>query len=129
MRLLLDTHAFIWAASMPENLSRTARSAIEDSVNEVFVSSAVAWEIAIKHALGKLSLPSDPVNWVAARVRALGFLPLAITHEHALAVSSLPKYHDNPFDRIMIAQAQVEGLTLATVDTDSLRYPVQTLRA
>lgn len=127
--LLLDTHAFLWSAAEPERLASEARSAIEDSRNEIFVSAAVAWEIAIKHALGKLTLPLAPAVYVPARVNALGFNPLPITIAHALAVSALPNHHNDPFDRIMVAQAQVEGLTFVTADEHALKYPVQTLRA
>lgn len=129
MRLLLDTQAFLWAASDPEKFSKRARTAIEDSSNEVFVSAAVAWEIAIKHALGKLQTPSAPAVYVPARVAKLGFKPLAIALEHALAVGGLPSHHNDPFDRIMVAQAQVEGLTLVTSDRNILKYSVKTLQA
>ncbi len=128
MRLLLDTHVFLWSAANPEKLSTDARAAIEDAANEVFVSAAVAWEIAIKYP-GDLDLPSHPSSYVPARVASLGFKPLPISHAHALAVSDLPAHHKDPFDRIMIAQALVEGFTLVTADAESLRYPVALLRA
>lgn len=127
--LLLDTHAFLWSASEPERLTPEARSAIQDSRNEIFVSAAVAWEIAIKHALGKLTLPLSPAVYVPARVSALGFKPLPISIAHALAVAALPNHHNDPFDRIMVAQAQIEGLTFVTADEHALKYPVHTLRA
>jgi len=129
VRLLLDTHAFLWSASDPEKLSKAARAAIEDSSNDVFVSAAVAWEIAIKHALGKLDLPSDPAIYVPARIRTLGFRPLPIAQEHALAVSALPPHHHDLFDRIMVAQAQLEALIMVTSDTSILKYAVNTLAA
>jgi len=129
VNLLLDTHAFLWSAGNPENLSRQARAAIEDSSNDVFVSAAVAWEIAIKHGLGKLTIPSEPPVYVTARITSLGFKSLPIVQEHALAVCALPNHHNDPFDRIMIAQAQVEGLTLVTSDEDILKYPVLALEA
>jgi PIN domain nuclease of toxin-antitoxin system len=129
VRLLLDTQVFLWAASDPEKFSKRARAAIEDSSNEVFVSAAVAWEIAIKHALGKLNIPLAPAAYVPARLNALGFKPLPIALEHALAVCGLPSHHNDPFDRIMAAQAQVEGLTLVTSDQSILKYPVRTLKA
>ncbi|MEO6989933.1 MAG: type II toxin-antitoxin system VapC family toxin [Candidatus Baltobacteraceae bacterium] len=127
MGLLLDTHVFVWAASAPERLTNAARSAIEDPSNAVFVSAAVAWEIAIKHGLGKLALPSDPPTYFPARITALGFRSLAIAQEHALAVRSLPNHHRDPFDRIMIAQAIVEGLTFVTADEAATRYSVRVL--
>jgi len=129
MNLLLDTHAFLWAADAREQLSEQARSALEDGENDVFVSSAVAWEIAIKARLGKLSLPVDPASYVAARLKSLGFRELSITFAHALATGSLPPIHADPFDRIMIAQAGVEGLTFVTRDARSREYPVLSLKA
>jgi len=129
MRLLLDTHAFLWAAADPDQLRSTARAAIEDSANEVSVSAGVAWEISIKVALGKLTVPADPAVWFPARVRSLGFHVLDISAAHALAVGGLPKIHQDPFDRIMIAQAQIEGLTFVTRDPENQKYPINLLRA
>jgi PIN domain nuclease of toxin-antitoxin system len=129
VRLLLDTHAFLWAAGDPDQLRVSARAAIEDSTNDVLVSAAVAWEISIKVALGKLTVPADPAVWLPARVRSLGFQPLDISAAHALAVGGLPDIHRDPFDRIMIAQAQVEGLTLVTRDPENQKYPVNVLDA
>lgn len=129
MRLLLDTHAFLWAAADPDNLQPTARAAIADSANDVFVSSAVAWEITIKAALGKLTIPGDAGVWFPARVRSLGFQGLDISAAHALAVGALPDIHRDPFDRIMIAQAQVEGFTFVTRDPDNQKYPVAIMPA
>ncbi len=103
--------------------------AIEDPENDVFVSAAAAWEISIKHAKGKLSLPLEPAIYVTARLKELGFSPLAITLEHALAAASLPSIHADPFDRIMVAQAQAESLTLVTRDAELLRYPVKAMPA
>lgn len=128
-RLLLDTHVFLWAASDPAALSKQAREAIEDSSNEVFVSSAAGWEIVIKHALGKLTLPFEPAAYVPARISTLGFKALPIELAHTLAVASLPEHHRDPFDRIMIAQSQVEGLVFVTADEAAIRYPVGTMRA
>lgn len=129
MRLLLDTHAFLWAAADPGKLRPDARGVIEDSTNEVLVSAAVAWEISIKVALGKLTVPADPAVWLPARVRSLGFQALDISTAHALAVGGLPDIHQDPFDRIMIAQAQVEGLTFVTRDSDNQKYPINLLEA
>jgi PIN domain nuclease of toxin-antitoxin system len=129
MKLLLDTRAFLWAAGDPDELLPATRAAIEDRQNEVLISAAVAWEISIKATLGKLTLPAAPVIWLPARVRSLGFQSLDISTAHALAVGRLPDIHRDPFDRIMIAQAQCEGLTLVTRDPDSLRYPVNVLAA
>jgi PIN domain nuclease of toxin-antitoxin system len=129
VRLLLDTHALLWAAGNPDELATPARKAIEDSRNEVFVSAAVAWEITIKYALGKLELPAAPASWFPARVHSMGFQELAITAGHGLAVSALPDIHKDPFDRIMIAQAQLEGLAFVTRDPENHKYAVQLLKA
>jgi PIN domain nuclease of toxin-antitoxin system len=129
LRILLDTNAFLWAIQEPDILEEAAREAIADPDTEVYVSSAVAWEIAIKHAKGNLPLPLAPLIYVPARMKALGFIDLPITQEHALAVSSLPAIHADPFDRIMIAQAQIEGLALVTRDARVLAYSVKTMKA
>jgi len=129
VRLLLDTHAFLWAAADPKQLRPKARTAIEDSTNEILVSAAVAWEITLKVALGKLTVPGDPAVWFPARVHSLGFQELVITVTHALGVGGLPNVHRDPFDRIMIAQAQIEGLTFVTRDADNQKYPVRVLPA
>ncbi|GAC1503643.1 MAG: type II toxin-antitoxin system VapC family toxin [Vulcanimicrobiaceae bacterium] len=129
LQLLVDTHVFLWAAADPAKLSRAARTAIADHKNEVFVSAAVGWEVTIKHALGKLVLPMDPAVFVPARIGGLGFKPLPISLEHALAIGGLPAHHTDPFDRMMIAQAQVEGFTFVTADRDSLKYPVKLIKA
>ena len=129
MRLLLDTRVFLWAVADPDLLRPEARSAIEDSNNVVFVSAGVAWEIGIKFALGKLTVPADPVVWLPARVRSMGFQALNITVEHALAAGSLPEIHRDPFDRIMIAQAQIEGLTFVTRDPENQKYAIRLLQA
>ncbi|MDE2483001.1 MAG: type II toxin-antitoxin system VapC family toxin [bacterium] len=129
MKALLDTHVFLWAASAPEHLAAPALRAIEDRSNDIFVSAAAAWEISIKTALGKLVIPGDPATWFPSRVRSLGFDVLAIDALHALATRALPRIHADPFDRIMIAQAQLEGLTFITRDPMNLQYPVALLEA
>jgi PIN domain nuclease of toxin-antitoxin system len=128
-RLLLDTHAFLWAVSDPDRLGSEAREAIADRTNDVFVSAAAAWEIAIKQRGGKLALPMDAATFVPAAMTSLGAAQLDISFQHALATESLPEHHRDPFDRIMIAQAQVENMTFVTRDAFSLRYPVRTLSA
>ena len=125
MNLSLDTHVLLWTLSVPERLSKVARSAIEDPANIVFVSAAVAWEIEIKAALGKLRAPSDLLNQLAAA----NFQELPITIAHALAIKQLPNLHRDPFDRIMLAQAKTAGLTFVTADPEVLQYPGTFLRA
>jgi PIN domain nuclease of toxin-antitoxin system len=128
-RVLLDTHVFLWASSAPERLLPAARDAIADPKNEVFVSAAVVWEIVIKHALGKLRLPASPVTYIPTLIAQLGFHHLPIKYEHALMIAVLPKHHRDPFDRMMIAQARFEGMTLISTDRNVARYAVQYLPA
>ena len=119
-RLLLDTHVFVWAKTGERELAPAVRSAIVDPENEVFVSLATAWELLIKAAAGKLE--GDPGALIGSRQafeRALlesNFLPLAIAMEHIFVSGALPLHHRDPFDRMIIAQAITEGLTVVTVD-------------
>lgn len=128
-RYLIDTHVFLWAVASPEKLSTSARRAVQNAGSDVFLSAAAVWELTIKFSLGKVTLPTEPSIFVPSRLDHLGFRALQITHDHALAVGALPNIHRNPFDRLMIAQAQAESLTFITADPHSLRYPVKTLRA
>ena len=125
MKLLLDTHALLWALIAPRRLSPTAADAIEDGANEVFVSVVSAWEIEIKRAKGKLAV-SVPLRDALAEQR---FRTLPVTLPYALAVESLPRRHRDPFDRMLIAQARLEGMTLVTSDREVRHYPVATLPA
>jgi PIN domain nuclease of toxin-antitoxin system len=120
MTLLLDTHVLLWWLDDPRQLSKLARRAIQDGTNAVYISAAVAWEIAIKKALGKLDAPDE----LEAAIEANRFLPLPITIAHALAVQSLPDHHRDPFDRILIAQALHEGFRLVNRDSEIAKYPV-----
>jgi PIN domain nuclease of toxin-antitoxin system len=125
VRLLLDTHALIWILSEDPQLTSEARAAISDPEAFVAVSPASAWEIEIKRALGKLDAPHDLVQQVAdAR-----FVPLSITLEHAVAAGALPQHHRDPFDRMLIAQAQLESLTIVTRDPRFGPYAVATMAA
>ena len=117
MRLLLDTHAFLWWLEGNRQLSRKARSAIGDPTAAVFVSAASAWEIATKFRLGKLSGAAAIVNDIAGAVASQAFSPLAITLAHAQRAGLLPGAHRDPFDRMLIAQAQAEDLALITNET------------
>jgi len=125
IRLLLDTHAVLWALAEPRKLSGSARNAMEDARNEVFVSVVSGWEIAIKRALGKLQAPED----LEAGIRRQGFTPLLMTFQHAEQAGALPPHHADPFDRMLIAQAQAEGLILVTRDPDIPRYGIRTMAA
>lgn len=126
MRLLLDTQVFLWLQTEPERL-REYLALVEDQRTELLLSAASSWEIAIKHALGKLPLPEPPQRYVPERMRAIGARPVAIEHSHALAVAPLPPLHRDPFDRLLVAQAQALGATILTADGAIAQYPAQTL--
>ena len=111
MRLLLDTNALLWWLA-DEGLTVQARDAIADPENLVVVSAVSAWEISVKKALGKLAAPDD----LEHQVQAGGFIPLPITIAHGVAAGQLARHHDDPFDRMLIAQALAEGLTIVTRD-------------
>lgn len=113
----------------PNRLSGEARSLVEDQDNELLLSAASAWEIAIKHALGRLDLPEPPARYVPDRMRSSMVEGLQVTHSHALASGSLPSFHRDPFDRMLIAQAMSERLTIMTADEAIYRYPIETIPA
>ena len=121
MNLLLDTHVLLWAIGNHPNLSSEARNAITDGQNVVFVSAVTAWEIAIKRGLGKLDVPRTDY---LEELRVHRFTALDITTAHALAVELLPPHHKDPFDRLLVAQAQLERLTLVTRDLKIRQYDV-----
>ena len=125
MRLLLDTHVLLWALSEPEQLDMDARAAVVDRRNEVFVSAASGWEIALKRALGKLRAPPELESVLLSE----GFEPLAVTFRHAEEAGELPVHHRDPFDRMLVAQARIEGLVLVTRDAHIPLYQVPTLAA
>ena len=129
MRILLDTQSWLWMAAAPERLSIRARALVESTEHELFLSAASAWEIAIKHALGKLRLPEPPQRYVPARLDALRTTPLPIDQSHALRVAALPAHHRDPFDRMLVAQAQLEDLPLLTADPIFARYEVTVIAA
>jgi len=124
MNLFLDTHVLLWWLDDDSSLSERARIAISNTDNLIVVSAAVIWEIRIKQALGKLKIVPD----FFAVVKQQGFEMLSITSDHAYAVGDLPKYHRDPFDRILIAQAKLEGLTLVTHDAIFKKYEVPILQ-
>jgi len=124
VRLLLDTHALLWWLA-DEGMTTEARDAIADPANIVAVSAASAWEISIKKALGKLAAPDD----LEQQVQTGGFLPLPITIAHGVAAGQLPHHHEDPFDRMLIAQAHIEGLTIVTRDKRFDAYGVALLPA
>lgn len=124
MRALLDTHTFLWWNLDDPSLSSAAKECIEDGQNEILLSAASAWEIAIKYARGRLSLPEPPERYVANRIAHYGFQALPIQLSHALRVAGLPLIHHDPFDRLLIAQSQMENLPLLTSDPEIAKYGV-----
>lgn len=126
MKLLLDTCAFLWVVSDSPRLSRRTRDLFAASDNEVYLSAASAWEIAIKHALGRLRLPHPPDVFVRDAREAHAVLSLAIDEESALHLSRLPALHRDPFDRLLVSQAIVHGLTILTPDPLITQYPART---
>ena len=124
MRLLLDTHALIYALARPDALSDAMQTLLVDAEHEVYFSPASIWEIEIKAAAGKLERPSADV---AVEARAQGFTELVITSEHAVRAARLPLHHRDPFDRMLVAQAQERGLTLVTDDGLVATYDVPVL--
>lgn len=122
MKLLLDTHLLLWAAGEPKRLPAVARKLINDSRNELLFSVASLWEIVIKRSLGRDDFRVDP-RLLRRGLLDNGYAELAIGGEHALAVHSLQPIHKDPFDRLLVAQAQVESVTLLTADPLLGRYP------
>ena len=129
MRFLLDTHVWLWMLTSPERLRGRAAELVRDTRTHLLLSACSSWEIAIKYGLGRLPLPEAPETYVPDRIRASRVESLPITHAHALRVASLPRHHQDPFDRLLVAQAQVETLTIVTVDPVFERYDVPVLAA
>jgi PIN domain nuclease of toxin-antitoxin system len=122
MKLLLDTHLLLWAAGDPDRLPVVARKLLDDLQNELIFSSASLWEVAIKHGLGRGDFRVD-ARLLRRGLLDNGYGELPITSEHAVALDGLPAIHKDPFDRILIAQSMVEGITLLTADPLVAQYP------
>ncbi|HFQ94763.1 MAG TPA: type II toxin-antitoxin system VapC family toxin [Anaerolineae bacterium] len=127
MKALLDTHTFLWWNLDSPQLSDTVREFISDGRNEIFLSAASAWEIAIKYARGRLELPEPPDKYVVGRLNKHHFLTLPIQISHTLQVYNLPAIHNDPFDRLLVVQSRMEGLPLLTSDRELARYRVETI--
>lgn len=125
MKALLDTHVFLWWNDNSPKLTEDARKFIEDGENDLFVSVATAWEIAIKYRKGHLELPEPPEKFVPSRIIKHGFIPLPIELTHAVHVRTLPLIHGDPFDHLLIAQCQIEELKLITKDGMMSKYDVE----
>ena len=127
MRYLLDTHAFLWWVLDDPRLSRAAADAIRDPANEILFSAASAWEIAIKAHLGRIAFEDDLAEFIPRQMVANGFMNLPITIDHALQVARLPLLHRDPFDRMLVAQAQREKTVLLTADPAIAQYGVDVI--
>jgi PIN domain nuclease of toxin-antitoxin system len=125
--LLVDTHLLLWAAGEPQRLSRKARQLLEDPASQLWFSAASLWEVAIKHGLGRRDFRVEPRRLRRGLIDN-GWRELAISSEHAVATLALPALHKDPFDRMLVAQATVEGLTLVTSDDIVARYAENVLR-
>ncbi len=128
MRALLDTHVFLWWALDDDRLSPSARSVIGDGNNRILVSAATAYELTLKASLGRVALPgTDPESYLVGRLEPLGFDPLSISTVHAARAATLPLIHRDPWDRILVAQAQIERLVILTADATIRRYDVEAI--
>jgi len=124
-RLLLDTHVWLWSIATPHKLGREGIRLLENTRNELFLSAASSWEIAIKYNLGRLPLPEPPHKFIPPRLIRDGIKPLNVEHHHACHVANLPDLHRDPFDRLLISQAQTENLAFITADQKLKDYNVE----
>lgn len=128
MKVLLDTQCWLWLCGSPERFSEATLARLADPKTIRLLSSASVWEIVVKHHLGKLPLPAAPRDFVPSRLSTTGTEVLAISQAHALRIADLPDHHRDPFDRMIVAQALVEGVPLLTADRALDRYPVEVHR-
>jgi PIN domain nuclease of toxin-antitoxin system len=124
LRVLLDTHSWLWMVGDSGRLADSSRGLLRDPSNDLFLSAASAWEMAIKYAAGKLRLPQPPAALITQWMAEVRMGALPILHAHALRAGELPPHHRDPFDRLLIAQAQIEGLTVLTADREFGKYDV-----
>lgn len=124
--LLLDTHIWLWMLTQPERLGRL-REVIVDPATTLLLSAASTWELAIKVGLGRIDLPRPLDRFVADRIRSTRVTPLPVSHTHAAAVAELPDHHRDPFDRLLVAQARVEQVPVASADAALAAYEVDTI--
>lgn len=127
MRILLDTHVWLWTLVSPERIPQESLDLLSNPDNELYLSAASTWEIAIKYCLGKLPLPEPPALFVPSRLSRDGVISLPVEHAHTLAVAELPPHHNDPFDRLLVAQARIERMSLASVDAVLKKYEVELL--
>jgi PIN domain nuclease of toxin-antitoxin system len=129
LNYLLDTHVWLWMLADPARIRADLAVELRGSRARLLLSSASSWEIAIKWAAGRLELPEPPATYVPSRMQRTNVEPLAVTHSHALQVAALPRHHRDPFDRLLVAQAQLEDVPLVTVDRAFDGYDVEIIRA
>lgn len=127
MNVLLDTHAFLWWVIDDSQLSNTAKATIADPSNIIYLSAVSAWEIIIKERTGKLSLPEPPETYIPSRLASNQFASLTVQMQHVLQIASLPDHHRDPFDRLLIAQSQIEQIPILTVENMIGQYPVKVI--
>lgn len=127
MTMLLDTHVFVWLLLEPDRLDAAVMARLSDSSERVLLSVASAWEIAIKSAIGKLEVPDDLVTWLPDRLQRTNTDLLPIAVDHALRVATLPMHHRDPFDRLLIAQAQIEKIPIVTADRSFAAYDIEVI--
>ncbi|NJR52098.1 MAG: type II toxin-antitoxin system VapC family toxin [Leptolyngbyaceae cyanobacterium CSU_1_3] len=127
MNALLDTHAFLWWVIDDPQLSNTAKAIITEPTNTIYFSVVSAWEIIIKERTGKLSLPESPEAYIPSRLASNRFVTLTVEMHHVLQIALLPNHHRDPFDRLLIAQSQIENLPLLTVDHLISQYSVNVI--
>jgi len=128
-RLLIDTHVLLWVEGGSRKLGKKARALFADPDSQIWLSAASIWEIVNKAALGRLRLSQPAAHWLPAKMRENDLRPLPLTQEHALAAADLPRYHEDPFDRMLIGQAQIEDLRIVTADAQFERYDVRLIDA
>lgn len=129
MKLLLDTHVWLWSIAAPARIHEDVRRLIEDEANAVYLSAASGWEIAIKFHIGKLRLPEHPRDLIEKRLIRDRIQPLPVEHRHVVEVAGLPDHHRDPFDRLLVVQARIERLRFVTADPRIEPYDVDLIRA
>jgi PIN domain nuclease of toxin-antitoxin system len=129
VRILLDTQCWLYWLLEPERLNAEGRRLFEEQRHPLHLSAASSWEIAIKTSLGKLRLPRPPDEYVPDRLRQQGVVPVPIQHSHALRVARLPAHHQDPFDRLIVAQAQIDRFSVLTTDSQLLPYEIDVIWA
>lgn len=125
MRILLDTHAFLWLVTDDPKVSAPAKAAFLENDNELLLSAVTGFEIAVKYSLGKLGLKEPPEQFISKRIQANALIPLAITIEHTVLLADLPFHHRDPFDRLLVAQALSDSLPILSADTLLSAYGIE----